>query len=116
MGLRARWNLISLRADPTQRQGLRKVFLVSKFRECFARSQSPTNAHGPPLRFALVAVEKANALGAIQSSCRQSFGGLAGTNDVLEANVGALKLDIEANCPRALSAKCSGDLIFLVTR
>src|SRR5882762_6747687 len=114
MGLRATTrNLISSRAVPTQRQGLRTVFPVSKCRECFARSQSPTNARGPLSHFALVAAEKANALDAIQSSWRQSFSNLAGANEVLEANIGALKLDIEANRPRALSADRSGDLIFL---
>jgi hypothetical protein len=68
------------------------------------------------LRVALAAVEKVNALGAIQSNWRQSFGGLVGTNDVLETDIGALKLDIEANRPRALSAERSCDLEFFMTR
>src|SRR6267378_3279939 len=68
MGLQARWNLISLRAESNLRQGLRTVFPVSECRECFARSQLPTNVHGPPLRFALVAVEKSSVPPAIRES------------------------------------------------
>jgi hypothetical protein len=80
---------------------------------CF---QSPTNAHAPLLRVGQVVVGKVNALDASQSNWRQSFGGLARANDVLEANIGALKLDVEANCPRALSAERSCNLEFFMTR
>ena len=83
-GLRAKiqWQ-ISLRADSNSHRGLRRFSPVSRCPECFARSQRPTDARDQLLRFALVAIERANALDAIQSSWRQSFGDLAGTNNVM---------------------------------